>query len=149
MKNIYLTLIIFLVTSCSKDYQDRIIGTWYLVDVDKRGIGGNIANQTFQDGTFTFRDDGSMTYTTPAGVSYEGGWDIDKEWRSGNCNTDDDGYSQCYDEEVMELFVSVTDPVSQHVKKERFDQIQFTSSNRFKAYIFSDFQTYVFIFRRA
>lgn len=153
MKKIYLIILTsFLLSACSKDffknYDDRILGTWNLVDVDKNGVGGSIGNQTFQDGQFTFREDGSMSYTTPSGVLYEGGWNIDKEWRNDNCSTDNDGNTSCTTEAQYELFVAVTDPVSQQVKRERFDQMQFTSANRFKAYIFSDFQTYVFIFRR-
>jgi hypothetical protein len=153
MKNIYpFVLSCFLLSACSKDsfkdYDNRIIGTWNLVDVDRSGVGGSISNQTFQYGQFTFREDGSVSYTLPSGTLYEGGWDIQKGWRTGNCYTNDDGYTQCDTERQHELFISVTDPVSQHVKNERFDDIQFTSSNRFKAYIFSDFQTYTFIFRR-
>jgi hypothetical protein len=149
MKKIYLLFFIsFLLAACTRQYQDRIIGTWNLVDIDKRGIGGSISNQTFQNGTFTFREDGTITWTTPGGVDYHGSWDIDWESRQNNCYTDSDGGQQCNYDEVMELFVSVTDPISQHTKKERFDEIQFTSSNRFKAIIYSDFQTYIFIFRK-
>jgi hypothetical protein len=118
------------------------------VDVDKSGIGGSISNQTFQYGQFTFEENGSVSYTLPSGTLYEGGWDIHKGRTTNNCSTDSDGNSQCDTEVFQELYISVTDPVSQDVKNERFDDIHFTSSNRFKAYIYSDFQTYTFIFRR-
>jgi hypothetical protein len=61
MKKIYTSvfvLSILLLAGCSKDflksYDDRIIGTWQITDVNKFGIGGSISNLPFKEGSFSF-----------------------------------------------------------------------------------------------
>ena len=148
MKYIYLLLLTSpLLSGCSKDflkrYEKRIVGTWELYDIDRRGFGGSIDNQQFQPGTFTFREDGTVTYVLD-GVTYNGGWDIDKYSRTTNCN-DDDG---CDNQLMHSLFISVTEPVSQFTRTESFNNMDFNSTNRFTAYDEADFKTYIFRFRR-
>ena len=142
MKNIYLTAIVcsfLLLSGCSKDflksYDKRIIGTWEITDVDRVGIGGSTSNLPFRDGTFTFNEDGSATYTSTAGVLYKGSWDIDKK------NIDDENVRRS-------LQVTVVDFVSQRILTEYYDDMNFTGTNRFKANIISSFHTYVTRFRR-
>jgi hypothetical protein len=144
MKNIYLFLLLlpcFFLSGCSKDtlrrYEDRIIGTWELYDIDKRG-SGNTSHQEFQPGLFTFREDGTAVYVLD-GVTYNGVWDIDVSSRQTNC--DGDG---CDYETVYRLDIYVTDPASQFTRNELFDDMSFKSSNRFNAYD----KGFVFQFRR-
>jgi hypothetical protein len=148
MKKIYpLVIVAFLLSSCSKDsfksYDRRIVGTWQLVDVDRSGFGGSISHLPFQDGQFIFGDNGDLTVNLPSGASYKGSWDIRKEWRPGNC----DGNGNC-DREVHTLFVTAVDFISQDIKSENFDEMEFTSTNHFKAHVNADFHTYSFRFRR-
>ncbi len=141
MKPLYLlTFSLLLFTSCSKDflkkYDKRIIGTWTLTDVDSRGIGGTVSNLPFQDGTFVFGDEGSLTYTNGAGVAYTGNWDINKNPAAG------DGGA------IHELSINVVDYATQELRSELFENMDFTRTNRFKAYIYSGAHTYVFHFSR-
>jgi hypothetical protein len=62
--------------------------------------------------------------------------------------TDDNGYTNCADREVKTMNLTAIDFTSQDVITERFDEISFTSTNRFRAYIYSGAHTYVFYFRR-
>jgi hypothetical protein len=153
MKKIYfLAFISLLAAGCSKDflkqYEDRIEGTWRLTDVDRVGFGGSLNNLPFTGGQFTFREDGGLEYTSPSGTVYKGSWDIHREWRRGNCSTDEDGNRDCDDRRVKTLSITAVDFTGQDIKSEYFHEMVFTGTDRFKAYIYSDFHTYVFRFRR-
>lgn len=152
MKNIYLFLFLlpcFFLSGCSKNvlerYENRIIGTWELYDIDNRGIfgGGSITHQVFQPGIFTFNENNTVTYVLN-GVTYNGGWDIDRYTRVTNCHTDEDGDQSCNYDTDYPLFISVTEPVSQYNRTETFDNMNFSGSNSFKAYD----EHFVFRFRR-
>lgn len=100
MKKLYSFLLFsLLITGCSKDffkaYEDRLIGTWELVDVNRRGIGGNTFALPFRYGSFTFMHGGILNYTDENGVLYKGSWDTYQRWSQGNCYTDDYGYTNC------------------------------------------------------
>ena len=151
MKKIYFALVIGLLSvaaGCSKDflksYEDRIEGTWRLVDVDRRGIGGSVNNMIFQGGTFNFSEAGDLTYTKENGEIYQGSWNIDKRWTSGDCY----GNNNCQDRRVRTLNVVAVNFTTQDVKAENFEEIEFTGTNRFNAYIYSGLHTYIFRFRR-
>ena len=153
MKKVYPFLFLCLLSfGCSKDflkdYNDRIEGSWRLVDVDRRGIGGNTGRLIFQDGTFTFSPGGSLHYVNGAGVVYDGNWDIRKVWRRDRCDTDETGYYNCDDRRVRMLSVVAVDFATQEIKSENFDEMLFTGTDRFKAYIYSGAHTYIFHFRR-
>ncbi len=153
MKKIYcFVLLSIFIAGCSKDvlkrYEKRIEGVWQLVDVDRVGIGGSTSNVTFSDGQFTFSRDGQLKYTDNAGNAYNGSWDIRREWRRGSCNTDDNGNRNCDDKQVKTLRITAINFTSQDVKTEYFDEMVFTGTNRFNAYVYSGFHTYVFRFRR-
>ena len=86
MKKFYLLnvlLLSFLFFSCSKDflkrYDQRIVGTWQITDVDRHGFGGNLDDLPFRDGTFVFNDDGSLTYTSSSNQNFQGYWNIQKK----------------------------------------------------------------------
>jgi hypothetical protein len=153
MKKLYpLILVCVLSTACSKDflksYEDRIEGTWRLVDVDRRGIGGSIDNLPFQDGEFVFSEGGGLKYTNNAGTVYQGSWDISREWRDNGCYTDNNGNYNCDDREVKTLSIVAVDFATQQIRSENFEEMEFTGTNRFNAYIYSGLHTYVFRFRR-
>jgi hypothetical protein len=137
MKKIYLTFIpilIFLIAACSKDflksYDKRIAdGTWELYDVNNFGIGSHYT-PVFNSGRFTFESTGQVTYTTNLGEVYTGSWDIRHEWKG------------------KALFITVTNFQTQKVLSEHFDNMEFTSTNRFRTHIYSGGRTYTFKFRR-
>lgn len=137
--------------NCSKDflksYEDRIIGTWRISDIDSRGWGSE-RNLSFREGSFVFGDDGKLTYTNAAGRVYQGSWDLRKEYSRGNCYTDDNGYQQCDDKKVQKMQLTAVDFSAQEIKTEYFDDIIFTNTNRMKAYITSGSRTYVYHFIR-
>ncbi len=129
---------VVLFVGCSKDvlkrYDKRIIGSWRISDVDRFGIGGDRAKLSFVDGTFTFRDDGSLTYTDAQNNSYEGSWDIVKK--------------AINEETVRSLHVTAIDFNNQHVLSEYYDDMNFLGTNYFKANILRTTHRYVTHFRR-
>jgi hypothetical protein len=152
MKKIYTRLLpviaLLFFAGCSKDafksYDKRILGSWTLVGVDRRGFGGDTGSLPFQEGQFVFDDAGSLTYTNAAGTVYKGSWNIDRQWVRGTCTTYDDGYTNCADREVKNLFINAIDFAGQDLRSEHFDEIWFTGTNHFKAYIYSGLHSYVF-----
>lgn len=132
---VFLLLISF--ASCSKDflksYDKRIIGTWKVTDIDDYGLGGSLSLAFPEDGIFTFSDEGQLTYNH-AGRTYQGSWDIRKELRDGD--------------NLKSLHITVVDFTNQEVRTEYFSEMRFTSTNRFKAFIYSGAKTYVYHFVR-
>jgi hypothetical protein len=155
MKKLYfLTLVFsaFLFAGCSKDflkrYEDRIEGTWQLTDVDRLGWGGNTGNVTFRDGLFTFSENGELEYVSTSGQVYQGSWDMRRSWVRGQCYTNEDGNYECDDRFVRSMHITAVDFTNQHIRSEYFDEIIFTGTNRFKAYVYTGSRSYVFRFRR-
>jgi hypothetical protein len=156
MKKIYFfsigVLFSFLFLGCSKDflkrYEDRIEGVWDLVDVDRIGFNGSTSGLPFRDGRFIFSDGGSLQYVSMGGDTLQGSWNIRKRWMTGNCYTDDNGNYSCEDRNVRSMQITAINFITQDVRSEYFDEIKFTGTDRFKAYIYSGFSTYVFRFRR-
>lgn len=153
MKKIYsFSLLLFvtvLLAGCSKDilkpYDDRIEGSWELTDVDRIGWGSS--NIAFDGGRFTFYGSGRMNYEDGYGGFYEGDWNI----RSRNipdCYTDENGVSQCDNRNVRTLQIHVIDFTTHDTRSEYFDEMVFTGTNRFKAYIYDGPRTYIFKFSR-
>ena len=141
MKKIYtisivLSFVVFL--GCSKDflkkYDKRIIGTWEIADVNRVGLGGNIDNLPFRDGTFIFNEDGSLQYINTSGDVYEGHWDITKKIIN--------------EETLRSLEITAIDFTSQRVFTESYDDMNFVGTDHFKANINSGFHAYVTHFRR-
>jgi hypothetical protein len=157
MKKFYFFILILLFSSlffsCSKDflkrYEERMEGgTWTLEDVDRFGFNGSTSGLPFRDGQFTFSDGGALQYTSTSGDTLQGSWDLRKRRMTGNCYTDDNGNRNCDDRQVRSMQIVVINFVTQEVRSEYFDEILFTGTNRFKAYIYSGSSTYVFRFRR-
>jgi hypothetical protein len=141
MKKIYtisivLSFVVFL--GCSKDflkkYDRRIVGTWEIADINRVGLGGNIDNLPFRDGTFIFNEDGSLQYINTSGDVYEGRWDITKKIIN--------------EENIRSLEITAIDFTAQRVLAESYDDMNFTGTDHFKAHINSGFHTYVTHFRR-
>ena len=130
-------LLFILFAACSKDflksYDKRIIGTWKIADIDGYGPGGSISLPFSEGGIFTFSSEGQLTYNL-SGRTYQGSWDIRKEQRAGD--------------NLKSLHITVVDFASREVRTEYFNEMRFTSTNRFKAFIYSGAKTYVFHFVR-
>jgi hypothetical protein len=154
MKKIYTPLLIpvmlIFFTGCSKDifnnYEDRIEGSWRLDDVDRIGTGSSFLQ--FTEGRFIFTEPGKLEYTDRFGGLYQGSWEIRGHNIQGECTIDENGYQNCNDRNVRSLQITAIDFQTRDVKTEYFDEIVFTSSNRFKAYIYLGGGTYVFRFSR-
>lgn len=133
-----LLLIPLLSLSCSKDflkaYEDRIVGSWTLIDVNRQGFVYNSNSLPFTGGRFEFFQSGQLRYTDEQNTVYTGSWIIEK--RSNG------------DEWIQSLTVAVFDPVGLTNIAEYYDDINFTSTNRFTAQVRKSFGTYVSIFRR-
>jgi hypothetical protein len=130
---------LLLVAGCSKDflkpYEDRIEGgTWELHDIDRRGIGGGGYDPVFTGGRFNFFDNGELHYVDEAGNEYEGTWSM-RKYDTG-------------DGRVRSLTITAIDFNSQRVRFESFDDMQFSGTNRFHAFVYSGGKTWVFRFRR-
>jgi hypothetical protein len=153
MKKLYslstLLVVLIFFSGCSKDifkpYDDRIEGVWELTDVDKVGWGST--NLNFTGGRFTFYGSGKVEYEDGYGGFYEGRWDI-RNRNIPDCYIDENGNSICDGRNVRTLSINVTDFVTHDVLSEYFDEIVFTGTNRFKAYLYDGNRTYVFRFRR-
>ncbi len=141
MKKIYtyaapLIFFFLFAAGCSKDflrsYEYRIIGTWRITDIDRRGPG-NSNNLPFTEGEFTFAEDGRFTWTN-GGRIYQGSWDIRNE-RHG-------------DNQSRSLHLTAVDFAGQDVRAEHFTDIDFTNTNRLRAFIRDGRRTYVYRFLR-
>ena len=140
MKKFYITLfpIILIIASCSKDFlksYDRRItgGTWELYDINNFGIGSRY-DARFTNGKFTFESSGDVIYVNNQGETFTGSWDIRDYWQGEN--------------RMQTLYISVINYQTQQMISEYFDDMQFTGTNRFKAFVNTGGRTYTFKFRR-
>lgn len=139
MKKVYFVSFAFmLLAGCSKDflkrYDDRIVGDWYISKVTRFGVGGNFDDLPYREGQFSFKNDGSLTFTDDSGNVSNGTWDIQKRNING---------------EVIRTFqVNTVDFNSQVVRSEFYDDMQFRSTNHFVATINNSFRSFVTHFRR-
>jgi hypothetical protein len=156
MKKIYLWFLLAgLFTSlggCSKDflknYEDRIDdGTWELYDVDHWGAGSNMG-LSFTGGFFQFDPSGQLHYKDDAGNEYEGTWNMDWKEVNGSCTTDDNGNTTCTNRTVRTLQLAVVSFQTREMLTDYFDEILFTGTDRFRAYIYTQYKTHVFYFKR-
>jgi hypothetical protein len=134
----FLFLLLLLGPGCSKDflkdYEDRIVGTWSLIDVNRQGFVYNSNSLPFTTGTFQFFSSGELRYTDGQANRFTGTWSIEKRMIG--------------EEWTQSLTVAVFDPVTLRSIAEYYDDIRFTSTNRFTANVRRSFGTYVSIFRR-
>lgn len=141
MKYLYsftlLVAVTLLFTSCSKrsilsPYDDRLEGTWELADIYKTGIGSS--DLAFDGGLFTFYGSGQLDYQDGYGGFYEGNWDIRR------INVEDGT--------IKTLKIYCVDHATGDVLGEYFDEMVFTGTNTFEAYIYDGPRSYTFVFRR-
>jgi hypothetical protein len=129
---------LYLIYGCSKDilksYDKRIIGTWEITNARNYGFGGNIDNLPFTSGTFTFYENGTLDYVNSTNATYKGNWDIVKK--------------RINDQPVHNLHITAVDFTNQQVLAEYYDDIDFVSTNHFKASITATFHNYVTHFKR-
>ena len=134
---IFIVLLSFFFAGCSKDflrpYDKRIIGTWKVTDIDDYGLGGSISLPFAEDGIFTFSDEGQLIYNYNS-RTYQGSWDIRKQTLE--------------EKSINTLHLTAVDFTNQEVRTEYFDEMRFTSTNHFKAFIHSGLKTYVYHFSR-
>jgi hypothetical protein len=126
----------FLLASCSKDilktYDQRIIGDWEITEINGFGFGGY--SLTFsEDEKFSFSKNGQLTHTS-GGQVYQGSWDIRKIVKDDNT--------------TQALHITAVNFGSQAVRTEYFNDLQFTTSNRFKAVINNGTKAYIYHFVR-
>lgn len=129
---------VFLAAGCSKDflkrYDDRIEGgTWTLYDVKSAGVGSGYG-LPLTTGYFTFFSSGDLDYVDGQGNTYEGSWDIRKEYFD--------------DQTRRQLQITVVDFNNQRVLTETFDDMQFTGTDKFRAFVYNGGRTYTFKFKR-
>jgi hypothetical protein len=139
MKKLYFFIISsILFFACSKDflkrYDDRIVGSWYISDINRFGFGGNTNNLPFREGSFIFNNDGSLLYTNAAGDSSSGIWQIEKRSVNGDV--------------IRTLQLTTVDFNTRFVRGEFYDDMDFRSTNHFVAKINTPFRTFVTHFRR-
>jgi hypothetical protein len=131
------TFFLLIFNSCSKDvlksYERRIIGTWQIKDIDGFGIGSS-ANLPFSEGDlFSFSQDGKLSCTSSS-RTYSGSWDIRRQFNE--------------EETKQSLQITAIDFNSQDVKTEYFNDLAFTTTNRFKGFINNGTKTYIYHFVR-
>jgi hypothetical protein len=126
----------FLFIGCSKDalksYDKRILGSWRIIDLDKRGLGSSMS-LPFTEGIFTFEENGRFTWDV-SGRIYQGSWDLRREHNGDNGN--------------RSLHLTAVDFSSQDVRSEYFNELQFTNTNRIRAVISDGSRSYVYRFLR-
>jgi hypothetical protein len=127
-----------LFAGCSKDflksYDDRLEGgTWTLYDINSVGIGSR-NNLAFAGGSFRFLDHGELEYVDNQGNVYEGSWNVRKEYLP--------------DQTRRQLHITAVNFQNQEIISETFDDLEFTGTNRFKAFIYASSRSYTFKFRR-
>ena len=141
MRKLYTLITLLVIVSftfgCRKDvlksYDRRIIGNWKITDINKFGIGSSGSMPFSDGGEFTFADGGQLTYNY-AGKTHTGSWDIRNEVRD--------------DETIRSLQLTAVNFTDQEVLSDFFNEIVFTGTNRFKAFIYSGSRTYVYHFLR-
>lgn len=130
-------LSLIVLSGCSKDilksYDRRILGTWEVIDIDRYGFLGNDNLPFKEGGLFTFSSEGEATYVIN-GATYTGSWDLRTE-RFG-------------EESKRALQVTVINYDTQQMRSDYFNDMHFTSTNRFNAYIEYGSRTYVYRFKR-
>jgi hypothetical protein len=136
MTKLYLSLLsVILLSSCKKDFDEDIIGTWNITEVNVPGFGNTVpAGLPFKDGTVSFHQDGSAFYTNTTGTVYQGKWSLERK-RQGESN-------------YYTLLISVVHFPSQQILLDAFDDVIFLRKDHFKAEVSFDNKTYVTHFKR-
>lgn len=132
-------LFLFLISASCKKWlpENRIVGTWRLVDVEKRRLlnSENILTG-YESGLFMFNDNGTTTYSDAAG-QMTGQWSMRKR-RSG-----------ADDQIETVLVVNLHDFNNNRLLEWYFDRIDFRNSgDKLMAFVDGVSYTYRYDFRR-
>jgi hypothetical protein len=146
MQKIYLSLlaIIILFTSCKKWQPEyRIVGSWKLTDVRKQRLFNNSSITTgYENGVFTFNDNGSCTYTEGSQVHLNGTWNMYYDYFGYY-----DSYGNWQNNRHLIFHIKATDFQSNRYLDWEFDETDFRrNSNRLVAFINSASFTYRYDF---
>lgn len=137
--------LLLLFSSCKKWLpENRVVGTWQLVDAEKRRPFSNQSFTTgYETGVFTFYDNGDATYRDAAG-SMMGSWNM-REIDGGYYDQDGNWQSQQRTDMLIKLF----DFRSNRVLDWYFDYIDFrTSGNRLIGFVNGANYNYRYYFRK-
>lgn len=113
-------------SSCSKNLEDRMTGTWKLEEATRRLSNGTSLFRTgYEDGLFKLDDNGLATYI-------EGSDTLTGYWRAGKHNkgiyNNNEGSWQARDMRFLQISVSNTN--IHRTLEWKFDDIEFHSHNR-------------------
>lgn len=110
-----------------------MLGTWKISDIDRFGLNGADALPFKENDLLTFGEDGALTYQQENKTA-QGSWDIQR------IATEDDSKKA--------LQITTIDFNNQQVRSEYFNDMTFTGTNRFTAFIEYNTRMYVYRFVR-
>lgn len=137
--------LVFLFSSCKKWLpENRVVGTWQLVDAEKRRAFCNQSFTTgYETGVFTFYDNGDATYRDAA-VTMTGSWNM-RDIDGGYSDQDGNWQSQ----QRTDMLIKLYDFRSNRVLDWYFDYIDFrTSGNRLIGFVNGANYNYRYYFRK-
>ncbi|QGW28343.1 hypothetical protein [Phnomibacter ginsenosidimutans] len=112
----------------------RILGEWRIDDVNPMGWGGNSARIPFNNGRFTFYDNGTLSYVNDNNQQFSGSWYINRRWQD--------------DEQWLSMQITAVDFVNQQVLSQFYENLDFRGRNRLRAETQQSTRRYVTYFRR-
>lgn len=112
----------------------RILGEWRIDDVNPMGWGGNSARIPFNNGRFTFYDNGTLSYVNDNNQQFSGSWYINRRWQD--------------DEQWLSMQITAVDFVNQRVLSQFYENLDFRGRNRLRAETQQSTRRYVTYFRR-
>lgn len=112
----------------------RILGEWRIDDVNPIGWGGNSARIPFNNGRFTFYDNGTLSYVNDNNQQFSGSWYINRRWQD--------------DEQWLSMQITAVDFVNQQVLSQFYENLDFRGRNRLRAETQQSTRRYVTYFRR-
>ena len=112
----------------------RILGEWRIDDVNPMGWGGNSARIPFNNGRFTFYDNGTLSYVNDNNQQFSGSWYINWRWQD--------------DQQWLSMQITAVDFVNQQVLSQFYENLDFRGRNRLRAETQQSTRRYVTYFRR-
>lgn len=112
----------------------RILGEWRIDDVNPMGWGGNSARIPFNNGRFTFYDNGTLSYVNDNNQQFSGSWYINRRWQD--------------DTQWLSMQITAVDFVNQQVLSQFYENLDFRGRNRLRAETQQSTRRYVTYFRR-
>lgn len=141
----FILSLLLLFSSCKKWLpENRVVGSWQLIDAEKRRFLSNQSFSTgYESGVFTFYDNGDATYRDAAG-SMTGSWNM-RQTDGGYYDQDGNWQSQKRTDMLIQLY----DFRSNRVIDWYFDYIDFRNSGgRLIGFINGASYNYRYYFRK-